>query len=119
MTFRPDGRMLITEKAGTLYLVTADGKQRTSVSGAGGGGGGACAARLPATADKTAKATGARMRREVMSMDSTFSNDDAIASVSWAVATSTPMRWMPRSPLTGASRRSGTPRSTAADRTAP
>jgi aldose sugar dehydrogenase len=25
MTFLPDGRMLITEKSGTLYLVSADG----------------------------------------------------------------------------------------------
>ncbi len=33
MTFLPDGRMLITEKAGTLYLVSADGQQRQSVSG--------------------------------------------------------------------------------------
>jgi glucose/arabinose dehydrogenase len=33
MTFLPDGRMLITEKAGTLYLVSADGKQRKTVSG--------------------------------------------------------------------------------------
>ena len=33
MTFLPDGRMLITEEAGTLYLVSADGKQRKSVSG--------------------------------------------------------------------------------------
>ena len=28
MTFLPDGRMLITEKAGILYLVSADGQQR-------------------------------------------------------------------------------------------
>lgn len=33
MTFLPDGRMLITEKAGTLYLVSADGQQRQTVSG--------------------------------------------------------------------------------------
>ena len=33
MTFLPDGRMLITEKAGTLYLVSADGQQRTPVNG--------------------------------------------------------------------------------------
>jgi glucose/arabinose dehydrogenase len=33
MTFLPDGRMLITEKAGTLYLVTADGQQRKRVDG--------------------------------------------------------------------------------------
>jgi glucose/arabinose dehydrogenase len=33
MTFLPDGRMLVTEKAGTLYLVSADGQQRTSVGG--------------------------------------------------------------------------------------
>ena len=33
MTFLPDGRMLITEKAGTLYVVSADGQQRRSVSG--------------------------------------------------------------------------------------
>jgi glucose/arabinose dehydrogenase len=33
MTFLPDGRMLITEKAGILYLVSADGQGRTSVSG--------------------------------------------------------------------------------------
>ncbi len=33
MTFLPDGRMLITEKAGTLYLVSADGQQRTRVDG--------------------------------------------------------------------------------------
>jgi glucose/arabinose dehydrogenase len=33
MTFLPDGRMLITEKAGTLHLVSADGQQRKSVSG--------------------------------------------------------------------------------------
>lgn len=29
MTFLPDGRMLITEKAGTLLLDSADGQQRT------------------------------------------------------------------------------------------
>jgi glucose/arabinose dehydrogenase len=33
MTFLPDGRMLITEKAGTLYVVSADGQQRTAVGG--------------------------------------------------------------------------------------
>ncbi len=33
MTFLPDGRMLITEKAGTLYLLSADGQQRTRVDG--------------------------------------------------------------------------------------
>jgi glucose/arabinose dehydrogenase len=33
MTFLPDGRMFITEKAGTLYLVSADGSQRTRVDG--------------------------------------------------------------------------------------
>jgi aldose sugar dehydrogenase len=33
MTFLPDGRMLVTEKRGTLFLVSADGKQRASVSG--------------------------------------------------------------------------------------
>jgi glucose/arabinose dehydrogenase len=33
MTFLPDGRMLITEKAGTLYLVSADGQQRKRVEG--------------------------------------------------------------------------------------
>ena len=33
MTFLPDGRMLITEKAGTLYLVSADGQQRKTVTG--------------------------------------------------------------------------------------
>lgn len=33
MTFLPDGRMLITEKAGTLYLVSVDGQQRTPVVG--------------------------------------------------------------------------------------
>ena len=33
MTFLPDGRMLITEKAGTLFLVTSDGQQRKSVGG--------------------------------------------------------------------------------------
>lgn len=33
MTFLPDGRMLITEKAGTLLLVTADGRQRRAVAG--------------------------------------------------------------------------------------
>lgn len=33
MTFLPDGRMLVTEKAGQLMLVTADGKARKSVGG--------------------------------------------------------------------------------------
>jgi glucose/arabinose dehydrogenase len=33
MTFLPDGRMLVTEKAGVLLLVTADGKSSTPVSG--------------------------------------------------------------------------------------
>ena len=33
MTFLPDGRMLVTEKAGTMHLVSADGKQRKTVSG--------------------------------------------------------------------------------------
>ena len=33
MTFLPDGRMLVTEKAGTLNLVAADGKSRKTVSG--------------------------------------------------------------------------------------
>jgi glucose/arabinose dehydrogenase len=33
MTFLPDGRMLITEKAGILYVVSADGQQRKRVSG--------------------------------------------------------------------------------------
>ena len=33
MTFLPDGRMLITEKAGTLYLVSADGQQRKRIDG--------------------------------------------------------------------------------------
>jgi len=33
MTFLPDGRMLVTEKAGTLYLVSADGQQRKRVDG--------------------------------------------------------------------------------------
>ena len=33
MTFLPDGRMLITEKAGTLFLVSADGQQRKRVDG--------------------------------------------------------------------------------------
>jgi glucose/arabinose dehydrogenase len=33
MTFLADGRMLITEKAGILYLVSADGQQRKPVSG--------------------------------------------------------------------------------------
>ncbi len=33
MTFLPDGRMLVTEKAGTLLLVSADGKTRSPVAG--------------------------------------------------------------------------------------
>lgn len=33
MTFLPDGRMLITEKAGTLLLVSADGERRKRVGG--------------------------------------------------------------------------------------
>lgn len=33
MTFLPDGRMMITEKSGILYIVSADGQQRTSVQG--------------------------------------------------------------------------------------
>jgi glucose/arabinose dehydrogenase len=33
MTFLPDSRMLITEKAGILYLVSADGQQRKRVDG--------------------------------------------------------------------------------------
>lgn len=33
MTFLPDGRMLVTEKAGQLILLSADGKTRTVVSG--------------------------------------------------------------------------------------
>jgi aldose sugar dehydrogenase len=33
MTFMPDGRMLITEKAGILYVVSADGRQRKRVDG--------------------------------------------------------------------------------------
>ena len=33
MTFLPDGRMLVTEKAGQLLLVSADGKSRRVVSG--------------------------------------------------------------------------------------
>lgn len=33
MTFLPDGRMLVTEKAGTLQLVSADGKSKTPVAG--------------------------------------------------------------------------------------
>jgi len=33
MTFLPDGRMLITEKAGQLLLLSADGKQRKTVTG--------------------------------------------------------------------------------------
>ncbi len=33
MTFLPDGRMLITEKGGTLYVVSADGQPRKRVGG--------------------------------------------------------------------------------------
>jgi len=33
MTFLPDGRMLVTEKAGQMQLVSADGQTKTSVSG--------------------------------------------------------------------------------------
>lgn len=33
MTFLPDGRMLITEKAGELLMLSADGKQRKTVTG--------------------------------------------------------------------------------------
>lgn len=33
MTFLPDGRMLVTEKAGRLLLLSADGKQRKTVVG--------------------------------------------------------------------------------------
>ena len=33
MTFLPDGRMLVTEKSGTLYIVSADGQQRKRVDG--------------------------------------------------------------------------------------
>jgi glucose/arabinose dehydrogenase len=33
MTFLPDGRMLVTEKKGTLYLVSRDGKSRVVVTG--------------------------------------------------------------------------------------
>lgn len=33
MTFLPDGRILITEKSGTIYLVSADGQQRKRVDG--------------------------------------------------------------------------------------
>ncbi|WP_404335453.1 PQQ-dependent sugar dehydrogenase [Sphingomonas sp. MMS12-HWE2-04] len=32
MTFLPDGRMLVTEKAGTLLLVSADGKTKTPIA---------------------------------------------------------------------------------------
>jgi len=32
MTFLPDGRMLVTEKAGTLLLVSADGRQKQAVA---------------------------------------------------------------------------------------
>lgn len=33
MTFLPDGRMLVTEKSGILYLLSADGQQRQRVDG--------------------------------------------------------------------------------------
>lgn len=33
MTFLPDGRMLVTEKSGILYLLAADGQQRQRVDG--------------------------------------------------------------------------------------
>lgn len=33
MTFLPDGRMLVTEKAGQMLLVSADGRTKTQVSG--------------------------------------------------------------------------------------
>lgn len=33
MTFLPDGRMLVTEKKGTMLLVSADGKERSAVAG--------------------------------------------------------------------------------------
>ncbi len=33
MTFLPDGRMLVTEKQGTLFLVAADGQSRLAVAG--------------------------------------------------------------------------------------
>jgi glucose/arabinose dehydrogenase len=33
MTFLPDGRMLVTEKQGTLLLVSADGQQKTPIAG--------------------------------------------------------------------------------------
>ena len=33
MTFLPDGLMLVTEKAGTLYLLSIDGQQRRQVAG--------------------------------------------------------------------------------------
>jgi aldose sugar dehydrogenase len=33
MTFLPDGRMFVTEKAGILYVVSADGQQRKRVEG--------------------------------------------------------------------------------------
>ena len=33
MTFLPDGRMLVTEKAGALVLLSADGKTKTPISG--------------------------------------------------------------------------------------
>jgi aldose sugar dehydrogenase len=33
MTFLPDGRMLVTEKAGALILASADGAQKTTVAG--------------------------------------------------------------------------------------
>ena len=33
MTFLPDGRMLVTEKAGRMLLVSADGRQRRALTG--------------------------------------------------------------------------------------
>jgi glucose/arabinose dehydrogenase len=33
MTFLPDGRMFVTEKSGTLYLLSTDGQQRRQVAG--------------------------------------------------------------------------------------
>jgi len=33
MTFLPDGRMLVTEKSGALYLLSVDGQQRRQVAG--------------------------------------------------------------------------------------
>ena len=32
MTFLPDGRLLVTEKKGTMLLVSADGKQRRTIA---------------------------------------------------------------------------------------